>query len=100
MMLWNRPGFISFFFAAFAVQAVLGDTLGTGSVGGTIRDETGGLVAGAKVALTDKSKGLTRESETDSSGLFIFPSVIAGEYSLRAEKAGFKTEQVDSLRVE
>src|SRR5262249_30132145 len=56
--------------------------------------------ARAKVFLKEKSKGLTRDSESSSNGAFLFPSVVAGIYSLRVEKAGFKTQQLDDLRVE
>jgi hypothetical protein len=74
--------------------------MGAGAVGGIIRDESGGLVAGAKVVLTEKSKRLVHTSETDSRGSFLFPSVLAGVYTLSAEKAEFRAYQVDDLTVE
>src|SRR5215469_16000795 len=45
-------------------------TLGAGDIGGAIRDESGGVVAGAKVVLTEKSKRLVHTAETDNSGAF------------------------------
>jgi hypothetical protein len=75
-------------------------TLGTGAVRGSVRDESGGSIAGARIVLTEKSKGLARESETDSSGWFLFPSVIAGIYSLQAEKAGFEIRKVENLKID
>ena len=77
-----------------------GATLGTGSVGGIIRDESGGLVAGAKVVLTEKSKRLVHASETDNSGSFLFPSLLSGAYTLYAERQGFRAYKVDDLAVE
>jgi len=71
-----------------------------GAIRGTVRDESGALVAGAKVSLTEESKGLVRGSESDSAGSFLFTSVIAGGYSMRVEKEGFNTEQVQGLRIE
>jgi hypothetical protein len=74
--------------------------LGAGAIGGTIRDKSGGSIAGAKVVLTEKSKQLLLTSETDSSGSFVFPSVLAGAYTLEAEKSGFRTYRVHDLTVE
>jgi hypothetical protein len=96
----NPTGFKIICAVWLAANCLWGATLGAGSVAGTIRDESGALVAGTRVLLSDKSKGLVREFETDSSGSFLFPSVTAGVYSLRAEKPGFKTQQVEEFRVE
>ncbi|HUK19111.1 MAG TPA: carboxypeptidase-like regulatory domain-containing protein [Bryobacteraceae bacterium] len=90
---------ISLFLAGATVLSAQ-TTLGTGAVGGTVRDESSGYIAGVRVVLTEKSKGLTRGSETDSSGSFFFPSVIAGVYRLEAEKVGFESHQVDDLKIE
>jgi hypothetical protein len=49
-----------------------------GAIRETVRDESGAVVTGAKVLLREESKGLIRESESDSSGSFLFTSVIAG----------------------
>ena len=75
-------------------------TLGTGSAGGLVRDESGALVAGAKVTLTEESKRLARETETDAEGSFLFPSVAAGIYSLEVRKPGFDTYRVKQLQIE
>jgi hypothetical protein len=74
--------------------------LGTGAISGTIRDESGALVADARVILTEESKGLSRESRSDSSGSFIFPTIIAGVYSIRAEKRDFSRAQINGLKIE
>ncbi len=75
-------------------------TLGVGSVGGTILDESSAPVPGAKVILTEESKGLVRESASDSDGSFLFPSAIAGPYLLRVEKQGFSSASMTNLRIE
>ena len=75
-------------------------TLGTGSAGGLVRDASGALIAGAKVTLTEESKRLAREAETDAEGSFLFPSVTAGSYSLQVQKLGFNTYRMEQLRIE
>jgi len=70
------------------------------AVRGTLRDESGALVEGAKVLLIDESKGVVRGSGSDSSGSFLIASVIPGHYSVRIEKEGFNTERVELLWIE
>ena len=54
-----------------AAGLALGQTnLGVGSIGGSIRDESNAVVAGARVILTEESKGFVRDSESDSGELF------------------------------
>jgi carboxypeptidase family protein len=74
--------------------------LGVGSIGGTIRDESNAVVVGAKVILAEESKGFVRESESNSAGAFLFPSVIAGSYSVRGEKQGFSSGRLNDLTIE
>ena len=88
-------------FVLFATGPILAQTLlGVGALGGAIRDESGALVADAKVSLTEESKGLVRESKSDRSGSFLFPAIIAGVYSIRVEKPGFSPEQINGLKIE
>ena len=73
---------------------------GDAAVTGVVRDPSGAAVAGAKVSLTEKGKGLVHSSDTDQSGSFLFPSVLVGNYRLRAEKAGFRTYEVENVTLE
>jgi hypothetical protein len=74
--------------AIIAISPAFGQTtLGIAAVGGTVRDQSGALVAGAKVTLTEESKGLVRDSESDTGGSFLFPAVIPGVYCIRVEKS-------------
>lgn len=86
----------------FAASLVLSaqTTLGTGAIGGIVRDESNLSIAGVKIVLTETSKGLSRKSETNNSGSFFFPSVITGVYRLEAEKDGFKIYEIEGLKIE
>src|SRR5687767_6810467 len=75
-------------------------TLGGGAVSGTVLDESGAVVPGAEITLTEQSKGLIRKSESDRDGSFLFPSVIAGLYALRAEKPDFSAGLMNNLRID
>ncbi|MGB8013094.1 MAG: carboxypeptidase-like regulatory domain-containing protein [Terriglobales bacterium] len=71
-------------------------TISTGSIQGTVSDQTGAAVGGAKVTITQKSTGRVINTTTTSSGTYASGALIPGEYMVRVEAPGFKTtdEQV------
>lgn len=71
-----------------------------GALTGVIRDDTGASVDVAKIFLTENSKELIHESESNRDGSFQFPSLIAGVYSVRIEKEGFNSGQMNDLRID
>jgi len=68
---------------------------GTGQVLGTTYDSTGALVPQAKVTLSSRATGLTREESSDDEGLYRFILVPIGFYTVSFNKSGFKTYKVD-----
>jgi len=95
------------FSAGMATQAALltvwpltVQALSDAGLSGTVHDGQNAAISGAKVILTEKSKGLARESSSDTSGYFLFPSVSAGIYAVRVTKASFSTYQMDDLKIE
>jgi hypothetical protein len=74
----------------FAVSAVHAQT-GTGKISGVVTDSTGALVAGAKVTATNQANGSVREDTSDASGIFSFPALAAGNYTLTTTIKGFQT---------
>src|SRR6266436_6813976 len=63
----------------------------TGSVQGTVKDPSGGLVGGALVDLMNSTIGIRQSERTDTGGAFFFPAVKPGAYNLAASLNGFKT---------
>lgn len=63
----------------------------TGQIAGTVTDATGGVVANAKVVVKSVNTGLTRETTTNSSGLYTSPSLKPDTYDVTIQVAGFKT---------
>src|SRR5262245_59871367 len=66
-----------------------GQTLGT--ISGDVKDGTGALIPGATVTVVNKATNATRTTVTNAVGLFDFPALPPGSYSLKAELEGFKT---------
>ena len=68
----------------------------SGLVGGSVRDQTGGLLAGVSIALRGP---VTLETTTDSSGAFAFRNLPPGTYELSATAIGFESAH-RSVRLE
>src|SRR6202790_212653 len=62
-----------------------------GSIDGETRDTTGAVVAGVSVSVTNNGTNAVRTAVTNDAGVYSFPSLAPGTYTLRAEKPGFKT---------
>ncbi len=71
-----------------------------GGITGAVTDPQGNAVAGAKVTVTDISKGTTEEATTNESGIFSVSHLIADSYKVRIEAPGFKAYDVASVRVD
>ena len=74
-------------------------SLGTSSVGGTIRDPSSLGVPGAAVHLFDTQRGTTRDTVTNSQGEYLFTAVLPGIYTVRTEQNGFKKASIQNVKV-
>src|SRR5258708_18524101 len=72
--------------ASFAVAQITSAT-----ISGTIKDETGGVLPGVDVVVSNLDTGLTRSVATDSNGYFTVPGLAPGRYEARASLQGFRT---------
>src|SRR5581483_6627189 len=70
-----------------------------GSVVGTVTDESGAVVAGAAVRLTNEGTSQTRETATNDTGAYNFPDLTSGTYDITVTKAGFKTSTTRGIVV-
>jgi len=63
---------------------------GTGTVLGTVTDNSGAVVANAEVNVTNTATGVVAHTQTSSSGDFTVPSLNPGVYSVSVEATGFQ----------
>ncbi len=56
---------------------------------GTVQDQNGAIVPGAKVSLSNPDVGFSREVTTGDNGLYTFTLIPPGKYQLKIEKTGF-----------
>src|ERR1035437_10196797 len=65
----------------------------SGTIGGNIRDPSGATVPGAKVTITNTDRNqVLRTITTDPTGAYSAPLIPVGQYSVKVEVNGFKTE--------
>ncbi len=65
--------------------------MSTSQVSGTVTDESAAVVPGAKVALRNEATGAKNEQTTSAAGVYAFPALTVGSYTISVEMAGFKT---------
>ena len=65
----------------------------TGSIRGTVTDATGASLPGASVTVIGTATGLSRSEQSNESGLFVFPDLPIGSYTVTAGKPGFTTQK-------
>src|SRR5438552_5468256 len=71
-----------------------------GGIVGTVTDPQGNAVAGAKVTVTNISRGTTEEAVTNESGGYSVTHLIPDNYKVHIEAPGFKAYDVASARVD
>src|SRR5262245_9617384 len=72
----------------------------SGSVVGTVRDTTGGVVADATVTLLSPDTGVEVKRPSAADGTFEFVTVKPGIYVVSTEKSGLAVALVDNVQVQ
>src|SRR5687767_6293282 len=62
----------------------------TGTVRGTVRDESGGVLPGATVTVTHEGQGFTLTGVTREDGTFVFTPIRTGAYIVEVQFPGFR----------
>ena len=72
----------------------------TGSFAGTVSDNSGAVVTGAKVTVTAQTTNISREAMTDTSGHYLVPLLGVADYTIRIEATGFKPAESKDVRLQ
>src|ERR1022692_2994371 len=65
----------------------------SGSIGATVTDSTGAVIPNAKAVLKNEATGVIRDSTTNNTGYFDFPSILPGTYSVTISATGLRTAE-------
>ncbi len=72
------------------ISAVAFGQVQSGTIVGTVTDQAGAAVAGAKVTLVNERTGFLRAVETGATGQYVATSVPTGNYKATVEMQGFQ----------
>ena len=70
-----------------------------GTLSGVVRDETGAVIPGVDISISNVATGVSRSTISDDEGRFTAPNLASGEYQVRAELAGFRTTVLEGIGV-
>src|SRR5581483_9719224 len=63
----------------------------TGTISGSVNDESGAVIPNASVIVTNKATGNARTLAANAEGRYSAPALPAGDYEVRVEATGFRT---------
>ena len=84
--------------ALFAV-CLLGQTP-TGTLQGVVADESGALVSGASVTVTNTGTNEMKKLATDSAGRYVLPFLTPGTYVVSIEAKGFNSAREENIKID
>jgi hypothetical protein len=85
----RRPAKIAFFFLVLLASASYAQK-DTGTITGTIKDQSGAVVPGAKVTATEVDQGISVSTASNQVGEYVATPLKIGRYTISVEKPGFK----------
>jgi hypothetical protein len=96
--MWNRALVIAAFVTALVMPA-FGQTP-SGEISGTVLDSSGSVLPGVRVTLTNVATNAIRLTQSNESGVYVFPAVPPGTYALKVELEGFSTAEQTNINVQ
>jgi len=89
LLLFAMTGTISHSFAQTA----------NGSLGGTVTDQQGSVVAGANVDVTNQATGEKHNTTTSDNGTYTIPNLTVGLYTVVATGTGFASTTIKDVKI-
>ena len=79
---------------------ICAQTIGTGSIQGTVQDQSGAVVPNATVIAQDPATGYKVTQNTSSAGFYQLPSLPPAQYRVTVNAGGFETLVQDNVNVD
>ena len=86
---WCVVGLCFAFVMLAAIPQARGQGAGSGTLNGTVEDQSGSVIAAATVLIRNADTGVERTVTTSDQGLYAAPLLQPGSYEIRVTKAGF-----------
>lgn len=72
----------------------------TGAITGTVTDPSGAAIPGVRVTATNTATNITNNTQSNEAGVYNFPFLPIGDYTVTAEAQGFKKVVLGPFRLE
>src|SRR5712692_8215473 len=72
----------------------------TGSITGTVKDQSDAVIPGVTVAAVNTAHGIETKTVTDTKGNYSFPKLPVGRYDIKSDAQGFKPQSRPGLAVD
>lgn len=86
--------------ALLSVLAVVASAQFRAGIQGVVTDNSGAVVPGASVTLTNKETNQSQQTQSSDEGFYRFAGLAPGLYTITVEKADFKKGVVESVKVD
>ena len=83
----------------FLLAAVAFGQIATSRLDGVVVDESGAVIPSATVVAINEKTQVRAEAQTNADGLYVFPSLQPGFYTVTAEAKGFRKGVVSNLEL-
>jgi len=93
--IWLSVGF----FLCFCVYPPAGAQTTFGSITGTVTDQSGAVIPGVAVTITNAGTNAQRQATTSETGVFNVPNLAVGSYRVRMEAGGFRGQERTGIQI-
>jgi len=93
------PGFLLLIIALSVSRAAFAQS-STGTILGSVQDESGAVVPDASVTVKNLGTGAQRTVRSDSSGAFAVPDLQVGHYAITITREGFSPLRIDDTELQ
>ena len=71
----------------------------TAQLTGIVQDNSGAMIPGAEITLTDQASGSKRIVQTNRQGLYAFPSLVPGTYTVKVSAKSFQSKEITGITI-
>ena len=82
------------------LHPLVAQSMGTGTIKGTLTDPSGAAVVGAQVTAQQLTTGGTRSATTDGRGVYVIPDLQIGTYTVTAAAQGFQKSVQNNVHLD
>jgi len=94
-----KPWFTRLTLLTLVLLSVGGLMAASQEISGTVKDNTGGVIPGVTVVLTNVETGQVRQVLSSDEGDYLFTNIKPGTYEIRSELEGFQPMKLTGVKV-